>query len=133
MRELGQGLALASELPLRIAAVDAAREDFQRYLLTHAGTVALRAEHRRGAAFAEHIENLERADAAAGRQDAARSRRADRTRRCFSAAAEQVIVTVVGVQQPLHALAPCGIGAMRDEISRTLGRRQVAAGIEQFA
>ena len=132
MPQACQRLAFAPELALRVAGVQATRQQLDGDFLAHAIDLAKRAEHGGRAALAQHLEQLERSDATAGRQRIGDAGVADRTRGAGGVAAgQQLAFGGVGGQHAFGLGAPPQIGATLRQPSRALCRGQLDGRFEQ--
>jgi len=132
MAQLRERLALAAELALRFGRVQAAAQHLQRNLLLHTLELASCPENRRRAAFAEQLEQFERADAAARRQRGGNVRVANRSDCRARTAGEQGIASLVRCQHALDARAHRGIPAVFVEKCSAGRHWQCGGRLEQF-
>ena len=131
--QANQRTLLASEAAPGFRAQNVLTQELQCDALPRAFELAVRLEHRRGASFADHSHDFERADTAAWRR---RRRRgiANRTREILETRARYWLVfRGVCAQQRLD---PCPHGrfrGLRVEKPGTRGRRKRERRLEQFA
>ncbi|MFI4969169.1 MAG: hypothetical protein ACHP7D_03115 [Lysobacterales bacterium] len=127
-------MSLAAELALRVGRIQAAPQQFQCHLLAHAIDRAHRAEHGRGTAFTEHLDQLERTDPRTRGQRLCRLGIAEYLcQRCRRHVRQRIGRPCAGFQHALHECTTCGLGAMRIEEMGALRDRQLDHGLEQLA